>query len=75
MLSGSSNAVGDKLCLAIRSPKPQAQQILIYGSAIKYSRILPQISHLRISNRRQTAPLSRALRAQKRESNEPQSAR
>jgi hypothetical protein len=75
MLTGSANSAAHGAPLAVRLLPSQAQRILIYGGAIKYSRILHQISHLRISNRRQTAPLSRAPRAQKRESNESQSAR
>jgi hypothetical protein len=75
MLTGSAAVAAYGAPVAIRSLPPQAQRILIHGSAIKRSSILLQINHLQISNRRQTAPFSRALRAQKRESNESQSAR
>lgn len=73
-LGGSINAEHRALAATL-SPKSAAQQILIHGTAIKSSRITPKIIHLQISNRRQTAPFSRAPRAQKRESHESQSAR
>ncbi len=75
ILSGCSNSAEHRPPSTTRSPNLAAQQILIYGSAIKSSRITPQINHLQISNRRQTAPSIRAPRAQKRESNESQPAR
>jgi len=74
-LSGPAKSAEQSPFGAICPPKSAARQILIHGSAIKRSSILLQINHLTISNRRQTAPFSRALRAQKRESNESQSAR
>ena len=75
ILSGFANSAYYRAPAATRSPKSAEQQILIYGTAIKSSRIISKINHLPISNRRQTAPFSRAPRAQKRESHEPQSAR
>jgi hypothetical protein len=75
ILRGSANSAEHRAPATSGSPKSAARQILIHGSAIKCSRITLQISHLQISNRRQTAPFSRAPRAQKRESNESQPAR
>jgi hypothetical protein len=55
---------------AFYSPNSSRQRISNPRSAIRKPSILLQINHLIISNRRQTAPLSCALRAQKRELNE-----
>lgn len=75
ILSGSTNSAEHRPPNTTRLPKSAAHQILIHGTAIKSSRITLSINHLQISNRRQTAPFSRAPRAQKRESNESQPAR
>jgi hypothetical protein len=65
VLTGSATAAAHGTPVAIRWLPSQVQRILIHGPAIKRSSILLQINHLQISNRRQTAPFSRAPRAWK----------